>query len=863
MLEQRGSLAPGTVVGRYEIVSFLGAGGMGQVYVARDSTLDRRVALKILPGDCSPERVLRFQREARAASALNHPSIVTVHDAGTLDGVRFLAMELVDGRPLSDWIRGRRDRRRGILLMAQVAEGLARAHAAGIVHRDIKPDNILVAADYAKIADFGIAKLMAPESDDAAAATDVKTADGEMVGTLAYMSPEQIEGPDVDFRSDVFSFGVVLYEVLTGQSPFRGTSRAETVHAIVHRSPSLDPVPAELRKVVARCLAKDREDRYHSMKDVAHDLRETAAAAPVRTRTLRWVWAALAALAIAGAGWYVLQRNGPAAPPPSVTATRVTNSGQIRATTISPDGKFIAYVARERGLESVWVKQVATGMSTRIAAPSSNRYFKMAISPDANYVYVSMWVRNRETALQQIPILGGDARDVVRYYGSTEFALAPDGHRVVVRQAKEGTYEAQLAVIDIDGGSPRVLLTRPLTSTIYLPAWSPDGKTIAFGSTTFAPVLTRRIETVDVATGKTQTVRTVDWPYVASFSWSPDGRKLLAAAYENEQPPQIWSIPLDGSAPSKITNDLSGYYSVALTADGKSLAALRGEGAASLTLLEMQPDGHAMPVVRGLGNYFVLAGARVLSTIPTHLLSGGGVAWLGNDRLLYTGVTDGLRTILLIPAAGGEPRAVMRRMPAWRPVADEERGRILFLSDQSGNSQVWSCAIDGSSRQQLTTGDQVVTFVATRDSIYYVNGGSERPALRRIPITGGTPETIAPRFVMPMSITKDGRLMIAQAPAGMSASDVNGSNMKLFALPRFGPPVAALDPGGRSITFIDWKDDIANLWSQDLSGGEPRQITSFDRGEIYSFAWSPDGKSIVISQGEPSTDVVLMRNVTY
>src|SRR5688572_13506680 len=337
-----GTVPAGTRVGRYEIESLIREGGMGEVYSAHDSNLGRRVALKILPSHrtSDPDRVARFVREARASSALNHPSIVAVHDAGSEGNVHYLAMELIDGEPLSAWRRKSRGLSRLIEVMAQVAEGLARAHAHGIVHRDLKPDNIMISREgYAKIVDFGVAKLT-ERVGPRAAHTGITTPTSR-VGTTAYMSPEQVEGRFVDHRADVFAFGTVLYEMIVGRNPFASPQYADTLHNIIHLDPPLDEIPERVRRIVRRCLRKDPEERYQSIKDAALDLREIQAeddrvAVPRKTRIVRATL--LVVLAAVGALWYWTSRESVPAPAavtaPSMRMTRLTNSGRVRSATI-------------------------------------------------------------------------------------------------------------------------------------------------------------------------------------------------------------------------------------------------------------------------------------------------------------------------------------------------------------------------------------------------------------------------------------------------------------------------------------------------------------------------------------------------
>ena len=420
------SLESGVLVSRYSIVGPIGAGGMGEVYKAQDSSLERMVALKILPPDVvrNDERRRRFIQEARSASSLNHPHIVTIHEIGeaTVEPsgqvIHYIAMELIDGATLKKKIHQEQtDLRTIVSYLAQAADGLAKAHAAGIVHRDLKPENIMVTRDgFAKVLDFGLAKLSvrksATETIDTTAVRE-ETREGAVLGTVAYMAPEQVMGKVVDHRCDIFSFGSILYEAATRRRPFEADSDVDVMHKILHDNPQpieIDGnVPTELRRIIRRCLAKDPERRYQSMKDLAIDLRDlvenydelsvsatsqgssspTAVVAPVaKSNTVVWISAAVAVIALAALGWvYFRSRDGAAQTaagpaPHTLKIQRLTSSGNVTHARISPDGRYLAMVVRDRdGNLSLRVRQVATGSDVEIA-PSSPRLFAgVAFSP--------------------------------------------------------------------------------------------------------------------------------------------------------------------------------------------------------------------------------------------------------------------------------------------------------------------------------------------------------------------------------------------------------------------------------------------------------------------------------------------------
>ncbi len=469
------AITSGLRLGPYEIEMAIGAGGMGQVFRARDVRLDRHVAIKFLSEEIADRSARRrFQQEARTASALNHPHILTVHDTGELDDRQYLVMELVDGGTLRDWAAAdTRSWRQIAEMMIGVADGLAAAHTAGILHRDVKPGNILVTSNgYAKLADFGIAKLDDPSAPDAVAMTETRrTLPGALVGTIPYMSPEQAAGKPLDHRSDIFSFGVVLYELLAGQRPFRGDSELEALQAIRHRAanPLPDSVPSALRGAVEKAIEKDPADRYQSMRELVIDLRravrqrpETAVEMPVATagapsgrRVPRWWWAvgavALTSLVIWGARLLLSTLSSGA---PDVIGNPLANARFTRLTdfpgaeldaAISPDGRFVAFLSDANGRFDVWVSQLlAVSLDgTAIPMPDVRVPFvgeRMRFLPDGKrLVHVeglyrqNFWLLDLTThKTRQLTRLGDPA-------AMRSFDITPDGRFIVFDRLRDNS----------------------------------------------------------------------------------------------------------------------------------------------------------------------------------------------------------------------------------------------------------------------------------------------------------------------------------------------------------------------------------------------------------------------------------------
>src|SRR5215216_1618007 len=461
-------LTAGQRVKHYQMVNLIGEGGMGEVYLATDTILGRRVALKVLPAFVSkdPERLRRFTQEARAASRLSHPNVCVVHEIGeTEDGRPFIAMEYVEGITLRDRIRNQSMKLGDVLDIAiQVAEGLIAAHEAGIVHRDIKPENIIIRPEgYVKILDFGLAKLT--ERHKSATTTTMPTllvnsTPGVVIGTAAYMSPEQARGIAVDERTDIWGLGVVLYEMASGRAPFTGETPTDVVVAIVERdqppiSQHVEGAPPELERIVKKALRKDRNERYQIVKELAIDLRslrrelemnsmlersimpatggsddarastrdrkvETDELKQARTtiykpaRSRAWIGlAALSAivLALAGYGFYKMKARTETklrVPFERVEVTKLTTNGNAVMGALSPDGRYVAYITGQSGKESLWLRQVDINSNAQLIAPREGRYLGVAFYPDGNYIYFGYAesARNDAGQIYRLPLIG-------------------------------------------------------------------------------------------------------------------------------------------------------------------------------------------------------------------------------------------------------------------------------------------------------------------------------------------------------------------------------------------------------------------------------------------------------------------------
>ncbi len=584
------TLTPGTKLDGYEILGPLGAGGMGEVYRARDSVLKREVAIKVLPAYVSrgPDRLRRFELEAQAAAALNHPNIVSIFHVGQYDGSPYIVTELLHGETLRDHLRsGPRRLREAIDVGIDIARGLAAAHDAGITHRDLKPENIFLTKDgRVKILDFGLAKLQpsrAATADGPTASYQPQTSPGHVLGTVGYMSPEQVRGQPADARSDIFAAGAVLYEMLTGKPAFRKATSAETMTAILNEDPpavsQLAPnLPPGLQRIIHRCLAKNPAQRIQHASDLEFALEALSesgstgmAAVKEQTPTKRWIWIAAAVAAIAIAVSAFLWWKVPLAVPVVESATQLTDDGEPKSSPLLTDGTRIYF---REGTPGVWkIAQVSaaggetSAISTRLADPRVD-----GIAPDGS----SLLVFDGEPGLNQlwrIPLPTGEPQRLGKIEGG-EANSFPDG-RVIFTQG------ASLYVAEKDGSNIRKLLTAP--GSVFCPSVSPDGKHIVL--LTFSVAEERTLFLAEAAadgSGFHEIMRGTKHDPVRCACWTPNGKYLFTRIRED-----IWLLPMNPGlferlrTPIQLTNGPLYYLRPGPSRDGKHIFAIgmkrRGE----------------------------------------------------------------------------------------------------------------------------------------------------------------------------------------------------------------------------------------------------------------------------------------------
>ena len=941
LVGEQNKLVAGQLVKHYEIIAPIGEGGMGEVYLAKDTILGRRVALKVLPEYVGkdPDRLRRFKQEARSASTLNHPNVCVIHEIGeTDDGRPFIAMEHIDGLTLRQRMNDRAMKLGDVLEIAiQLADALTAAHEAGIVHRDIKPENIMIRRDgYVKVFDFGLAKLTERRHSGANATLStllVNSSPGTVMGTAAYMSPEQARGVSVDERTDIWSLGVVLYEMVSGRPPFVGQTPTDVVVAIVEKDPPtisqyITAAPPELERIVRKALRKDTAERYQIVKEMAIDLRSlrkdleldsqldrsiapaatgearTAsgsefAGAPtgkdraidtdqleasrlttvgLRSSRSRWptrlVVVAILLVIITGAVFvaykFINRSETTHARFQRINVTKLTTNGNALFASISPDGKYVAYVKSENGKESLWLRQVGSAGNLEVVQSREGRYLGVAFSLDGNSIYYGYATSGAtDTAeIYKVPSLGTGAPPTKVNPEEGPRSLSHDGKRIAFLRHSGVNQTDTLLVARADGSDEQTLVTRKWPDRFAwdwssAPAWTNDDQNLdlplissdanGFYLTIYELRLADRKETI-----LPLSAQRFEQPGSVSLL-SDTTAVLLSARAQGASFTQIWYLGRDGSART-LTNDLSDYRAVILTADSKSLVTTQTQTLANIWVAPKGDSAHTTQITSGLGRYFDLS-------------------WAPDGKIVYASDASGSADIYEIGANGANVRQLTSGVKRnYAPAVSPDNRFIVFHSNRAGVFQIWRMDRDGSNPVQLTFGNSESHWpqfsVDGKSVVYEHFEAGVTATLWRVPIEGGTPVKVTDGFAVRPTVSPDGKWLGFWFNDGQSQTPWR---LALFSL-ESGKQVRTFDVAptvqigwdtllrwsadSQSLTYVDNRGGMENLWGQPIDGGPAKQLTDFKDRNIFSFDWSRDG-SLVTSKGVITSDVVLISDAGF
>jgi eukaryotic-like serine/threonine-protein kinase len=866
---------PGQVIDDYEIVSLLGSGGSGEVYLATDRRLTRSVAIKVLTRlhSSDPRLLHGLKAEAEAASRLNHPNILTVHTFGQKGDMPYIVSEFVEGTNLRELI-GKLSVTQALSYAFQIGSALRAAHRTGIIHRDIKPENLIVRNDgYVKVIDFGLARAVAPAKildHLATTAAHVRTATGFVAGTASYMSPEQLRGEKLDARTDLWSWGVVLYEMVSGRRPFQGNNLGEVMSGILNREPA-DPCNSnKLNHIVARALEKRVDRRYQDMDEALNDLsalREIGSAglnriAPSefgtdvrgRSHSVRLTWLTISLfLLLAGVAtwrWY------PAKSYHVASISQITNRGDVTSVALSRNGDHIAYAAEFGGEGSLHVIELGTNIDAERVPHYFGQNNGITFSPDDRFIY---YVLNKDGngTLYRVPFVGGEPREILNDIDSP-ITFSPDGHEFAFERFDPTNKVGMILISDFQNTSVTAKVAFPLYLSRTLD-WAPNGKSILFGVYDDSISGPQRIKfgALFPRESRIEYGKPSGWGWTGTHVALSSDSLLLPAKLANTDSDHLYQLRWRTGEFEQVTYGGVAYDGLSGSVNRGALATIQLTLGSSLWLLNKGKSTRLTPAPSGRYT---------------------GVAWMSNRELLVGAEINSNKNLWRVDkeTQRAEPLTEGRGSDS-DPAASSGGDVIVFSSSRDGGSyHIWRAFKDGRSPQRLTSGNNIEIDPALSPDARWVVFSSDRDGIMklwRVPVDGGDPVKVSDHPARHPDISPDGRWIVCEysdRPGTTWSVGIldakNGSIKSTFSdLPKAAPDTTdqqrqiRWSPSGESLIYVFTQDGVSNLWEKPLHGGRARPLTLFSEGKILDFAPSFDGNSIAYVKDTGGGDVALIQ----
>jgi serine/threonine protein kinase len=912
-------LKEGDFLKHYRIINKIGQGGMGEVYLAQDTKLGRNVAVKIL-GDYlgnNKNNLRRFINEAQTASSLNHPNIVVIHEIDEKDGLNFIVNEYIQGLTLTEILGQQKLTLSQICdISIQVANALVAAHKVGVIHRDIKTDNIMVRNDgIVKVLDFGLAKLV--EKDKKRTDLNAKinefmtTRAGMIMGTVAYMSPEQARGNDVDSRTDIWSFGVLLYQLLTCKLPFQGDTTSDIIASILKSDPlpmteSAPIVPKKLEIIARKALMKNPSERFQNIGDVLEELnifkrglelggkteplkfRASEKFRQDKTTDLRtnkitvengkdsdssqnrsfigrtfskiyrpspvplYALITCAILVVAGYfGWSNLSSFFTKFDSfQNMRLTKLTFDGlTMRWTTVSPDGKYLGYVLLNDGSPKLMIRQTVTSATAELVPAADVDYLSLSFSPDSNFVYYVSKKKNGVGELYKIPVLGGRSEKILDNI-SIGVTFSPNGKKMAfIRDRKH------LMIAESNGESVQMLTSPDSTDSKLQIDWNPNGKTIICASTSGNSRY--YFSEISVADGTEKRLQTQEWMIISSLQWIADGSGLIFTGRDADTKfSQIWKMSYPSLEIKRITNDFSGYFDASLPSDNKSIFAVKSERAYNLWVVGENSTPKKITNTEGLDE------------------GTAGIRWTPDGKIIYSVRSTMKHDLWIVDADGSNNHQLISSEGASSnafPTVSPDGKFFAFVSDRSGNNDIWRADIDGKNQSQLTNSPFYESWSDISPDgkflLYEKMDAKKNLTIWKTNLDGLSTSQITKTETDRPVISPDGKFFACAF--GKPTSD-NPAKLAIFSTDG-GEPIKVLDlpkvidsriyrwtADGKSLLYVESHNHIFNIWSQSLDMSPPKQITFFDSSEIEKFDYSIKTQNFVLSRGKETSDIVMI-----